>query len=154
MKKIALAALITAATLLCGLSAQAKNKNAYFKNGYTFDVELATAHSLDENTFTTSHGYSFGNGLFVGGGLGFEYVVSDKAYMTPVFAELRWSILDCIASPYLDARAGYMVTNNNRNSFYFAPTIGIDISKVSLFVGWDIIPSYKGGFKFGVGLHF
>lgn len=154
MKKSILKILVAAATMLGGISASAQNRNTYFKSGYTFDVELATVHSFDENAFTTSHGYSFGNGLFVGGGLGFEYVVSDKAYMTPVFAELRWSILNCIASPYLDARVGYMVTNNSRNSFYFAPAVGIDISKVSLFVGWDILPSYNGGFKFGVGLHF
>lgn len=154
MKKSIIAFFVATAALICGAKAQAQNTNTYFKKGYTFDIELSVANNFDESAFTTSHGYSFGNGLFIGGGLGFEYVRSDAAYMTPVFAELKWSWFDFIASPYVDARVGYMVTNNNHNSFYFSPSVGLDVSKVSLFVGWDIIPSYNGGFKFGVGLHF
>lgn len=150
MKKIITIIALAAITAFCA-SAQT---NSWHKKGYSFDVELATTKAFDQNAFSTSHGYSFGNGLFLGGGAAFEYVVSESTYMTPVFAEARWSVLDKTISPYIDARAGYMIIADHANSFYFSPTIGLDIWKLNAFIGWDIIPALKGGFKFGIGLHF
>lgn len=131
-----------------------RKRNSWFKKGYSFDVELQGIKGFDQSAFSTSHGYSFGNGLFIGGGAAFEYAKSDKKYITPVFAEARWSVTDHTVSPFIDARVGYMIIDSHPNSFYFAPTIGLDIWKFSTFIGWDIVPSYNGGFKFGIGLHF
>lgn len=142
------------AAIACATNASAQVKNSWHKKGYYFDVELSTVRNFDQNIFSTSHGYSFGNGLFVGGGAAFEYNVEDKIYMTPAFGEVRWSILNKTVSPYLDARAGIMIIENHKNSFYFSPTVGLDIWKFSAFIGADVLPNYNSGFKFGVGLHF
>ena len=149
-------ALVLAAAAFAGLftDASAQEKNSWFKKGYSFDVSIASARPFDQNMVSTTHGYSFGNGLFVGGGMGFEYSVKDNLFLTPVYAEGRWSILNTIVSPYIDARVGYMVVANRRDSFYFSPTVGLDIWKFSLFVGCDVLPTYNTGFKFGIGIHF
>lgn len=149
-RKIDILIIIIAATAVCA-SAQT---NKHFEKGYSFDIELATARPFDQNAFSTSHGYSFGNGLFVGGGAAFEYIVSAKSFMTPVFAEARWSISDSTVSPYIDLRAGYAVIAEHKDSFYIAPTVGLDIFRFSIFAGWDVIPAFESGFKFGIGFNF
>ncbi len=47
-----------------------ENVNLHFNKGYAADVQLTAA---DVNMFhiTTSHGWAFGNGLYLGGGAGF-----------------------------------------------------------------------------------
>lgn len=155
MKEKIILMIIAVAAIAGSLStAEAQEKNSWFKKGYSFDFELATARPFDQNAFSTSHGYSFGNGLFVGGGLGFEYSAKDDKFLTPVFGEARWSMFDKTVTPYIDARVGYMIIASHGNSFYFSPTIGLDIWKFSAFLGWDVMPNYNSGFKFGIGIHF
>lgn len=154
MKKTIISAIVAMSAIVGTTYASAQEKNSWYKKGYSFDVELSTAREFDQNIFSTSHGYSFGNGLFIGGGAAFEYNVDDDKYMTPVFTEARWSILNKTISPYIDARVGYMIIDNHKNSFYFSPTIGLDIWKFSAFIGADVLPNYNNGFKFGLGLHF
>lgn len=137
-------------------SAKAQEKNSWYEKGYSSEYELATVHGFNQNSFATSQGYSFGNGLYVGGGAAFEYAVSDNLFLTPVFAELRWSILNTVVSPYVDLKAGYavLISSPLSGSFYLSPTVGLDIWKFNLFVGCDVLPNYQSGFKFGIGLHF
>ncbi|MGM9753028.1 MAG: hypothetical protein ACI3ZK_03115 [Candidatus Cryptobacteroides sp.] len=130
MKKLAIKLLVSRAAIAGANSAKAQENNSWFKKGYSSEYELATAHSFNQNSFATSQGYSFGNGLYVGGGAAFEYAVSDNIYMTPVFAELRWSVLDKVVSPYLDVKAGYLIIIADKpGSFYLAPSVGLDICK-------------------------
>lgn len=57
-------------------SVKAENaKSVHYREGYRADVELScNIHEIWH--FSSSHGYAFGNGLYVGGGAGFsaEYV--------------------------------------------------------------------------------
>ena len=71
MKKVK-ALIIAAVMLVCAnsVNAQSNVKNLNYDRGYRFDIELACSiPSIWE--FSSSHGYSFGNGLYVGGGAGY-----------------------------------------------------------------------------------
>ena len=73
MKKVK-ALIIAAVMLACGssLNAQSENdvKNLNYDRGYRFDIELSCSIPTIWE-FSSSHGYSFGNGLYVGGGAGY-----------------------------------------------------------------------------------
>ena len=71
MKKVK-ALIIAAVMLVCANSANAQSnvKNLNYDRGYRFDIELACSIPTIWE-FSSSHGYSFGNGLYVGGGAGY-----------------------------------------------------------------------------------
>ena len=85
MKKVK-ALIIAAVMLVCAnsVNAQSNVKNLNYDRGYRFDIELSCSIPTIWE-FSSSHGYSFGNGLYVGGGAGFyaeflpdyNYVVRD-----------------------------------------------------------------------------
>ena len=72
--------------------------NVNYRNGYRADIELSCIipHTW---AITSSHGYSFGNGLYVGGGAGFsaEFLPDYNtmpSYIAPVFADLKYSFIN------------------------------------------------------------
>ena len=86
MKKVK-ALIIVAVMLVCANSAKAQSndiKNLNYDRGYRFDIELACSIPTIWE-FSTSHGYSFGNGLYVGGG-GFK---EQKA----IISKSAWELL-------------------------------------------------------------
>ncbi|MBQ7811117.1 MAG: hypothetical protein IJ394_01010 [Bacteroidales bacterium] len=99
---------------------------------------------------TSSHGYSFGNGLYVGGGFGFAAEMSKSTtYLVPVFADVKYSFINKLASPFVSLRAGSYadITNTGLRAFV-NPAVGIDISRFSINVGYE----YQVGFwKYGLG---
>lgn len=128
-------------------SVKAENaKSIHYKEGYRADVELScNIHEIWH--FSTSHGYAFGNGLYVGGGAGFsaEYVPdlkSDATMMTPVFADIKFSFLNCLASPVLSLRAGsYIDVTNIGLRAFVNPAIGVNIGRFTI----------KGGYEYQLG---
>lgn len=111
---------------------------------------------------TTSHGYSFGNGLYVGGGAGFSAQMTKSAavrtadeeidpeysyttesnwkatYYVPVFADIKYSFINRLASPFVSAKLGaYADVTNSGIRTLFNPAIGIDIARFSISVGYE-----------------
>ena len=69
MKKF-IATFALVATVM-GMQAQNETKDfVNYERGYRADIALSTSIS-EQYSITTSHGYSCGNGLYVGGGVGF-----------------------------------------------------------------------------------
>ncbi|MBR3983650.1 MAG: hypothetical protein IKJ92_01680, partial [Bacteroidaceae bacterium] len=69
MKKF-IATFALVATVM-GMQAQNETKDfVNYERGYRADIALSTSIS-EQYSITTSHGYSFGNGLYVGGGVAF-----------------------------------------------------------------------------------
>ena len=168
MKKVKV--LIIAAIMIAlgnQLNAQSKNdvKNLNYDRGYTFDVELSCSlPTLWE--FSTSHGYSFGNGLYVGGGAGFyaEYVPDYKAtptLYTPAFADVKYNITNTLVSPFISLRGGvdFDVCRTGMN-INLNPAVGLDISRFFINFGYDthlgVWRHSKGTnshyFKIGIGV--
>ena len=90
--------------------------NVGYKRGYRADIELSWA---DKSVWgiTSSHGFSFGNGIYVGGGAGFGAELTKN---TAAMAD---------------------ITNKGIRTFA-NPAIGLDIARFSLKVGYE----YQLGF--------
>lgn len=112
--------------------------NGYADCGYTFGVG---PYRMDRYEVQTSHGYQFNPYLFIGGGLGLHFTgkfgdsysipfVTYRSRQTdlPLFANVRWTILDKRITPYLDTKIGYFVTHNN--GLYASAALGCRIYTV------------------------
>ena len=142
--------------------------NVGYNRGYRADIELSWA---DNSVWgiTSSHGFCFGNGLYVGGGAGFgaeltknpdvtarvaedvidpEYSYTPESnwnasYLVPVFADIKYSFLNTLATPFVSLKGGAVADITNKGIRTFAnPAVGLDIARFSLKVGYE----YQFGF--------
>ena len=121
--------------------------NVGYNRGYRADIELSWANKSVWG-ITSSHGFSFGNGLYVGGGAGFGAELTKQAdtpeskrnasYFVPVFADIKYSFMKTLASPFFSLRGGAIADITNLGVRTFAsPAVGIDIARFSLKVGYE-----------------
>jgi hypothetical protein len=126
--------------------------NVGYSRGYRADIELSWTNK-SVWSITSSHGFSFGNGLYVGGGAGFGAELTkqtetpesswDASYFVPVFADLKYSFTKTLASPFVSLRGGAIADITNLGVRTFAsPAVGLDIARFSLKVGYE----YQLGF--------
>ncbi len=117
-------------------------KSVMYNKGYRADIELGTGIA-SQYDITTSHGYSFGNGLYVGGGVGFgaEFKHNFKTspvFYAPVFADVKYNFLNQKCTPFVGLRLGEIADITNRAlRTSVNPNIGIDIASFSIKVGYD-----------------
>ena len=114
------------------VSAQ-NNRNALLEKGYVGNVGVSVTPgiSIGSDIFT-SHGYSFGNGLWTGGGTGFSMISPYDPFL-PLFAELKYTFIPKVkVSPFISTKAGLM-TNFEDIVTMFNPAFGIDIFRFSVF---------------------
>lgn len=150
MKKIvALAFMLLAFIYGAPLSSARPYKSMMYDRGYRADVQIGPIwynygpYTL--YTISTSHGYSFGNGLYVGGGIGL-YVMPEPVemhgskirYQVPIFAEIKYSFVNWLVSPFVDLKAGgfYDYTLGG-TGYVIRPSIGVDIWRFSISAGWN-----------------
>ena len=126
--------------------------NVGYDRGYRADIELSWAGKSVWG-IASSHGFSFGNGLYVGGGAGFGAELTKQAdtsksswnasYFVPVFADIKYSFMKTLASPFVSLRGGAIADITNLGVRTFAsPAVGLDIARFSLKVGYE----YQLGF--------
>jgi hypothetical protein len=142
--------------------------NVGYNRGYRADIELSWANKSIWG-ITSSHGFSFGNGLYVGGGSGFgaelskntaaaasvadevidpEYSYTQESnwnasYFVPVFADIKYSFTKAQVAPFVSMKGGAIADITNKGIRTFAnPAIGLDIARFSLKVGYE----YQLGF--------
>ena len=139
--------IIALVALLIGITSATfaqQNENKWFDKGYAFNVELS---ATDINIFhiTSSHGWAFGNGLFVGGGAGFgaEWtegkVEGTPHYVPSLFVNTRWSILNSGISPFIDIKATqYIDLAAGKTTYGVTPSVGVDMGHFSLGMGYSI----------------
>ena len=150
MKKSFLAAaLLVASTCLFAQDAKltpysehtTKHPSFMYRTGYRGDIELSG--SFDKQfLITTTHGMTFGNGLFAGAGVGFGAdILPDKhvRYVTPFYAAIKYDFLYYICTPFIGLKAGGVVDVAPQLGLrvMLNPTIGVDIDRVSLYVAYD-----------------
>lgn len=113
-----------------------------FKRGYRANIGLA-ASIPDMWEITTSHGFSFGNGLYLGGGVGFaaEFTPTYKSapiYLTPLFVDFKYSFDNRQTSPFINLSTGAYADITNIGIRYFLnPSLGVDIGRFSINVGYE-----------------
>ena len=142
--------------------------NVGYNRGYRADIELSWANKTIWG-ITSSHGFSFGNGLYVGGGAGFgaelskntaamanvadevidpEYSYTPQSnwnasYFVPVFADIKYSFTKTQVAPFVSMKGGAIADIINKGIRTFAnPAIGLDIARFSIKVGYE----YQLGF--------
>ena len=126
--------------------------NVGYSRGYRADIELSWTNK-SVWSITSSHRFSFGNGLYVGGGAGFGAELTkqtetpesswDASYFVPVFADIKYSFTKTLASPFVSLRGGAIADITNLGVRTFAsPAVGLDIARFSLKVGYE----YQLGF--------
>ena len=132
--------------------------NVGYRTGYRANVELAW-DSSKHWSISTSHGFSFGNGLYIGGGAGFGATLFkmeqkaksdnteniyqpknswDASYSVPLFADVKYSFMRSFATPFIDLRGGAIADISNSGAALFInPAIGVDIARFSLKIGYE-----------------
>ena len=142
--------------------------NVGYDRGYRADIELSWANKSVWG-ITSSHGFSFGNGLYVGGGAGFgaelskntaavarvadevidpEYSYTPESnwnasYFVPVFADIKYSFTKTLVAPFVSMKGGAIADITNKGLRTFAnPAVGLDIARFSLMAGYE----YQLGF--------
>lgn len=101
--------------------------------GYLGNVSLGGTVGIDTDfgsraTFQTTHGYSFGNGAFVGIGTGVTIDLGMN-FSVPLYAKWTYSFLDGIVSPYVGSSVGVSLNDQVSTSLYITPELGIYIGR-------------------------
>lgn len=142
MKRIiaVLFALIMAASL-----SFAQQSGHSFSKGYRGNISLENNIGVTKGifwnsfAFTTSHGYSFGDGLYIGAGTGVSLQLT-KEVAIPVFIETKYNIVDWKVSPFVDCRLGgegILDMNGGAGAgLLVSPGIGADFHRFTLRIGY------------------
>ena len=124
--------------------------NALSEKGYVGNVGMSVSASIGIGAdIFTSHGYSFGNGLWMGGGTGLAFPSAYDVFL-PLYTEVKYSFMtDAKASPFLGAKVGFM-TNFDDTLTILNPAFGVDLDRFSIFasVGLGLVSmrTYNLGF--------
>lgn len=120
------------------------------KKGYQGDVSLGyltatTADLKGQASFcTTTHGYSFGNGTFLGAGTGVDYSFTNKEFFIPAFVEGRYYFNDKDVSPFVSTKiGGLFAIERVDNSLIILPSFGLKLPSVSLQIGYQYSEGYS-----------
>lgn len=158
MKKfIAMSAL---ALGVMGAQAQSETTKDYvnYERGYRADIQLSTSIS-EQYSITTSHGYSFGNGFYLGGGVGFAaetFLNFEDAphWLVPLFADVKYSFLNKRVSPFVAARVGGVFnTEYKMNRLLVNPMAGIDVRHFTVGLGYELQTAFKGVIENKASMH-
>jgi hypothetical protein len=141
---------MTLALALGVLSVDAQTKDYVdYERGYHADIAVSTSIS-EQYTISTSHGFSFGNGLYVGGGVGFTaetFLNFEDAphYLVPLFADVKYTFLNKRVSPFVSARVGGVFnTEYKMNRMLINPMVGINVRHFTVGLGYELQHAFKG----------
>jgi hypothetical protein len=144
MKRVFLVLLAVVLTSGALFAQENMNKSRMYNKSYRADIEISW-HNPHTWGISSSHGYSFGNGLYAGGGVGFtaEYTEYKKnpVFLLPLFGDVKYSFLNKLVTPYVSVKAGgyadVTTTEVQGVRIFTNPAIGIDIHRFSLEVGYE-----------------
>lgn len=109
--------------------------------GYiAFGGDVGVTKGLVSNSFSllTSHGFSTGEGGYVGVGTGIKYEWSNMAKL-PVFVEAKYNFFNAFLSPFADCRIGGEVIFGEERlggALVISPALGVDFSRFGIRVGY------------------
>ena len=150
---------MTFALALGVLSVDAQTKDYVdYERGYRADIAVSTSIS-EQYTLSTSHGFSFGNGLYVGGGVGFTaetFLNFEDAphYLVPLFADVKYTFLNKRVSPFVSARVGGVFnTEYKMNRMLINPMVGINVRHFTVGLGYELQHAFKGVIENKASMH-
>ena len=142
LKKVCLSALLV---VLC-VSAFAQENRSFIK-GYSGNVELANMALFGKDMFgsrfqlATTHGYNFGSGAFVGGGVGIMYDTTIGP-VASVHLESKYNFCDTKVSPFVAVRSGIRFCNLFGNFVNIGG--GMDFGRFSARLSYELSGYTKG----------
>ena len=139
MKKFILSAFIALTGVLSSHAVETGYRG-FVEYGYL--IGTGDFNGSDLNDISTTHGYQITSNLFVGAGVGVHlYKFNDgddkTHYNLPVFADIRWDILETKFTPFIDLKSGYSVAGEFTGA-YVKPSLGCRMaigSKLGLNIG-------------------
>lgn len=139
MRKTLLFLLLTLCTLT--LSAQ---ESRMFRKGYRANIEIGNYTIIGKDQYgglvqvTTSQGYSFGNGAYVGLGFGAGPGLDGSVYI-PLFMDAKYNFIDNKVSPFASVRTGIRFSPETSNyiSWGFSLGGGVDFGRFSVKLGYE-----------------
>ena len=150
---------MTLALALGILSVDAQSKDYVdYERGYRADIAVSTSIS-EQYTLSTSHGFSFGNGLYVGGGVGFTAETflnfeDTPHYLVPLFADVKYTFLNKRVSPFVSARVGGVFnTEYKMNRMLINPMVGINVRHFTVGLGYELQHAFKGVIENKASMH-
>lgn len=129
--------------------------NRAWKKGYHGNLELgASAMTLktmgsssaepDEVIrLSTTHGYAFGNGVFIGAGAGCNFLLIENVQFASVFMDVKYNFVDASASPFIEGRTGYNYCTSQKNEtggLFVSTAAGVDFGRMSARIGYELAP--------------
>ena len=123
-----------------GFFADAQESRA-FNKGYRGQVEvggiLGVTKEIRNDAFSilTTHGYSYGDGFFLGAGAGLNVLTSDDITI-PIFAVAKYNFVNSKISPFVDCRIGGEAILQNGVAFIASPGAGVEYRRFILRVGY------------------
>ena len=123
--------------LVAGVGAMAGNRLA--KEGYVWNVGFNVTPQLGLGVeLLTSHGYSFGNGLWMGGGTGVCFGGIYGGLCFPLYADAKYTFMkEKKVSPFVDCKLGF-TTDMEDIYTQISPAVGVDIDRFSISVIYNI----------------
>ena len=150
---------MTLALALGIMSVDAQTKDYVdYERGYRADIAVSTSIS-EQYTLSTSHGFSFGNGLYVGGGVGFTAETflnfeDEPHYLVPLFADVKYTFLNKRVSPFVSARVGGVFnTEYKMNRMLINPMVGINVRHFTVGLGYELQHAFKGVIENKASMH-
>lgn len=96
------------------------------KPGYAGFVEIGGGIGISPSggfvNLTTSHGYQIIPQLFTGIGAGAHFDIGNTLISLPVFADIRYNILNSNITPFIGVKVGYSLLDVQ--GVYFSPSLG------------------------------
>ncbi|MBR3989449.1 MAG: hypothetical protein IKI85_02755, partial [Bacteroidales bacterium] len=93
---------------------------------------------------STVHGYAWGNGLFLGAGVGWDFELVNSAQYASIFAAAKYNIKDAAASPFIEGRTGYRICTNayryDTSGTFVSFATGVDFGNAAIRLGYEYSP--------------
>lgn len=152
MKKNTLLFVVLAILLAVPVSAK---DNKALKKGYHGNLELGTSamtmkmmgnSSVEPDEMirlSSTHGYAFGNGVFIGAGAGCNFQLIENLHYASVFMDVKYNFVDASASPFIEGRTGYNYCINKYNDIggvFVSTAAGVDFGRMSARLGYELGP--------------
>ena len=138
MKKILMIALALVGIWSAGFA----QENRTWKKGYRGEVEVKMKVSVlkdvptDNYEISTTHGYAFGEGAFLGVGLGLN-----ERLEIPVYFQAEYHIIDRKVSPFVSLRGGAQLSTSQKTIFagFVNPSVGLDMGCFYTKLGYKVL---------------
>lgn len=121
-----------------------KDNSSPLKRGYSAQINsdfFVSSHMIGP-TITTVHGFRFNPKISIGLGTGFRFDAFNDDLSIPVFANVRYDILDRKISPFMAANSGIAIGIGKLNTgFYGSFDFGCRFKRFSLSTGVETTKS-------------